>query len=191
MKTTYLKPFAIAATLAAAPFAYAEPVTGMEEPQADTEMEAKAEIQAGSLTTVIADSATFSILNKAIAAAGLAETLGSKDNYTIFAPTDEAFMKLPDGTLDQLLLPENKEKLRSLLLYHVISGKVMSTDLKDDMEVTTANGEMLEIDIDGDEVKANDAKVFSVDVPATNGVMHSVGEVIVPESLDEFADLED
>eukprot|EP00903_Cladosiphon_okamuranus_P003774 g3772.t1 len=163
-----------------------------EEVQAETKMEMEApKINEGSLTTVISDSATFATLTAALKAAGLDTVLGGNDNYTIFAPTDEAFGKLPEGTLNKLLMPANKEKLRSLLLYHVIPGKVLSSDLKDDMEVTTANGELLEIDIDGDEIKAEDAKVFSTDTMAKNGVMHSVGEVIVPESLDEFAGLED
>ncbi|WP_411826017.1 fasciclin domain-containing protein [Luteolibacter sp. AS25] len=171
------------------------PILAMEEemqPETKMEMEIEApKINEGSLTAVISDSATFATLTAALKAAGLDTVLGGNDNYTIFAPTDEAFGKLPAGTLDKLLMPANKEKLRSLLLYHVIPGKVFSTDLKDDMEVTTANGELLEIDIDGDEVKAEDAMVYSTDTMATNGVMHSVGEVIVPESLDGFAGLDD
>lgn len=159
----------------------------------EKKMEDKAmpEIMKGSLTTVIGDSATFSTLAAALKATGLDVTLGGKENYTIFAPTDEAFAKLNEKTLAKLMLPENKEKLRSLLLYHVVPGKVMAADLKDDMEVKTANGEKVKIDINGDEVKVNDSKVFSTDTPATNGVMHSVGEVIVPKSLDKFAGLED
>jgi len=193
MKTKQLTPIAVAALLAAiTPYSIAEDEASEKETD-KKKMEEKAmpEIMAGSLTTVISDSATFSTLTAALKATGLDATLGGKDNFTIFAPTDEAFQKLTEGTLDKLMLPQNKEKLRSLLLYHVVAGKVMAADLKDDMEVTTMNGEKLKIDIDGDEVKANDAKVFSTDAAATNGVMHGVGEVIVPKSLDEFADLED
>ncbi len=151
-----------------------------------------AAIEKGSLTTVIHDSKTFSILTKALKAAGLDQTLGQKGTYTIFAPTDEAFQKLDAGTLDKLLLPENKEKLRSLLLYHVVAGKVMAADLKDG-EVKTMNGEKIEVDVDdnGKDVEIDDAKVFSTDVPATNGVMHSIGSVLVPDSLDGFAGLDD
>lgn len=150
----------------------------------------RATAQSGSLTSVLADSATFSTLTKAIKAAGLDATLGSTDEFTIFAPTDEAFGKLPTGTLDKLMLPENKEKLRMLLLYHVVAGKVMAADLTDG-DVKTANGEKLDIDVSDDKVEVNGAQVFSADVSATNGVLHSIGEVLVPKSLDEFADLED
>ncbi len=147
-------------------------------------------IAPGSLTDTIRDSVTFSILTKALKASGLDITLSEKGAYTIFAPTDEAFTKLPEGTLDKLLLPENKEKLRSLLLHHVVAGKLMVADLKDG-ELKTMNGEKLEIDVEGSEIEVGDTKIFGSEVVATNGVMHSVGEVIVPESLDEFAGLED
>ncbi|RYD65481.1 MAG: fasciclin domain-containing protein [Verrucomicrobiaceae bacterium] len=146
-------------------------------------------VETGTLADLIADSATFSILTTAIKAAGLEEVLGAKGTYTIFAPTDEAFGKLPKGTLEKLMLPENKEKLRSLLLYHVIPGNVLSIDLKDG-QVTTANAEKVEIDVDGDTIKVDDSKVYSVDVMASNGVMHSIGTVIVPKTLDGFVGLE-
>lgn len=144
----------------------------------------------GTLTTVIADSVTFSTLTKALEAAELDVTLGSNDHYTIFAPTDEAFGKLPEGTLTKLMLPENKEKLRMLLLYHVVAGKVLAADLTDG-EVKTANGEKLNVDVSDDKIEVNGAEVFSADVSATNGIMHSIGKVLVPKSLDEFANLED
>lgn len=149
-------------------------------------------IEKGSLTTVVQDSVTFSILAKALKAAELDLTLGAKgSSYTLFAPTDEAFGKLPKGTLDKLLLPENKEKLRNLLLYHVVPGSFPSTSLKEG-ELKTMNGEKLKIDIDdgGKEIEVNDAKVFSENTPATNGVMHAIGEVLVPKTLDGFAKLD-
>lgn len=146
-------------------------------------------IEKGSLTAMIKDSVTFSILTKALAAAGLDETLGNKGEFTIFAPTDEAFGKLPAGVLAKLLLPENKEKLRSLLLYHVIAGKVLSTDLKDG-EVKTMNGEKFKIDVTSEKIEVDGAKVFSADVMANNGVMHTIGTVIIPKSLDDFAGLD-
>jgi uncharacterized surface protein with fasciclin (FAS1) repeats len=148
-------------------------------------------IEKGSLTTVIEQSVTFSILSKALKAAELDVTLGTKGTtYTIFAPTDEAFGKLPKGTLEKLMLPANKEKLRSLLLYHVVPGLVTTAELKDG-DVTTMNGEKIKVDVDGKTIKVNDSKVYSSDTLATNGVMHSVGEVIVPKSLDGFAKLDD
>lgn len=142
----------------------------------------------GSLTTVIADSASFSTLTKALKATGLDATLGNKDEFTVFAPTDEAFGKLPSGTLTKLMLPENKEKLRMLLLYHVVAGKVHAADLTDG-EVKTVNGEKLEIEVSTDKIEVGGTKVSSSDVSATNGVMHSIGKVLVPESLEGFAGL--
>ena len=146
-------------------------------------------IMPGSLTTVIADSATFSTLTKALKAAELDLTLGGNDEFTIFAPTDEAFGKLPEATLTKLLLPENKEKLRMLLLYHVVAGKVLAADLTDG-DVKTVNGEKLEVDVSDDKIEVNGEKVFSADVRATNGVMHSVGVVLVPDSLEGFVGLD-
>jgi uncharacterized surface protein with fasciclin (FAS1) repeats len=145
----------------------------------------------GTIAAAINDGVTFSILSKALKAADLESTLGTKGSYTIFAPTDEAFMKLKEGTLDKLLLPENKEKLRSLLLYHVIPGQFTSSDLKDG-EVTTSNGEKVEIDVEaGGKIEVEDKKVAKADLVLSNGVMHSIGEVMVPKSLDGFADLDE
>lgn len=161
-----------------------------EEAAADkSKTEESAVVETGSLTAMIRDSKTFSILSKALVAAGLDGTLGTKGEYTIFAPTDDAFGKLPEGTLAKLLLPENKEKLRSLLLYHVVAGKVLSSDLKQG-EVKTMNAEKIEVDVDGTEIKIDGSKVFSADVTASNGVMHSIGTVLVPESLEDFAGLD-
>jgi uncharacterized surface protein with fasciclin (FAS1) repeats len=152
-------------------------------------LEEKAAVIPGTLTAVVADSATFAILTNALKAANLDLTLGGKDQFTIFAPTDDAFGKLPKETLAKLLLPENKEKLRMLLLYHVVAGKVLSTDLMDG-DVKTVNGEKLSIDVSVDKIEVNGAKFFSADVVAKNGVMHSIGEVLIPESLDGFVGLD-
>lgn len=155
-----------------------------------TTTEVKAIPEPGTIAAAVNDGATFSILSKAIKAAELEEILGTKGTYTVFAPTDEAFGKLKEGTLDKLLLPENKEKLRSLLLFHVIPGQFISSSLKDE-EVKTSNGEKLKIDVDGKAVKVNDAKVSQADVMVSNGVIHTVDMVLVPKSLDGFAGLED
>jgi uncharacterized surface protein with fasciclin (FAS1) repeats len=151
------------------------------ESQKSNEMK-KMPIVHGSLTAMIKDSVTFSILTKALAAAELDVILGNKGEFTIFAPTDDAFGKLPAGVLAKLLLPENKEQLRSLLLYHVVAGKVLSTDLKDG-EVKTMNGEKIKVEVKSDKIEINGAKVFGADVIANNGVMHSLGVVIIPETL--------
>ncbi|GAA5126556.1 fasciclin domain-containing protein [Luteolibacter yonseiensis] len=196
MKINQFTRFAVLCTLATAtPCAFAQDETATAEKTVKTEttIETKVEkgpvIEKGSLTNVINDSVTFSTLKKALVAAELDVTLGSKGAYTIFAPTDEAFDKLPAGLLGKLMLPENKEKLRSLLLYHVIAGNMPASTLKDG-DVKTMNGEKIKIDVDGDKIEVDEAKVFSADVPATNGVMHSVGKVLIPKSLKDFSPLD-
>ena len=146
-------------------------------------------VKQGSLTDLISDSVTFTTLKAALKASELDVTLGQKGVYTLFAPTDEAFDKLPAGTLGKLMLPENKEKLRSLLLYHVVPGQMLAVDLKEG-EVKTMNGETVKIEIGDSKVKISDAKVFSTDVMANNGVMHSIGSVMIPKSLAGFSGLD-
>lgn len=165
---------------AAVPAAFAQtPVA--EKPKSETSDIVKSE----SLTAMIGDSVTFSTLTKALKAAELDVVLGAKGEFTVFAPTDEAFGKLAPGALTKLMLPENKEKLRSLLLYHVVAGKVLAADLKDG-DVKTMNGEKVKIDVSSDKIEVDGSKVFSSDVIANNGVMHSIGEVLVPDTLKEF-----
>jgi uncharacterized surface protein with fasciclin (FAS1) repeats len=183
MKTNHLAIvlFSMAASI---PAAYSQDAVA-EKPK----MELKDTVQPGSLTATIADSATFSTLTKALKAAELDVVLGDKGEYTIFAPTDEAFGKLPAETLTKLMLPENKEKLRSLLLYHVVAGRMLAADLKDG-DVKTMNGEKVKVDVDGKKIELDESKVFSADVTASNGVMHSLGKVLVPKSLEDFAGLD-
>jgi uncharacterized surface protein with fasciclin (FAS1) repeats len=184
MKTKYLTQTVLLISMAAL-----NPAATAQNDTADkTVIQEKAAVQPGSLTTVIADSATFSTLTKALKAAGLDTTLGGKDEFTVFAPTDEAFGKLPAETLIKLMLPENKEKLRMLLLYHVVAGRVLAADLTDG-DVKTVNGAKLKIDVSAEKIEVDGAKVFSADVSAINGVMHSIGKVLVPKSLDGFAGL--
>jgi uncharacterized surface protein with fasciclin (FAS1) repeats len=186
MKTKELTRLALLLAIAPlSPVAFAE-----EKEAAKPATEEKVATDAGSITASLRDSATFSILTKALKAAGLDGTLGSKGSYTVFAPTDEAFSKLKEGTLDKLLLPENKEKLRSLLMYHVLQGNFMSSDLKEG-EVQTANGEKAEIDIDGATIEIEDSKVAKADLVLNNGVIHSIDQVLVPKSLDGFLGLDE
>jgi uncharacterized surface protein with fasciclin (FAS1) repeats len=181
MKTKKQVQILLLITMAAAvPTALAETPAG-EKPKTEGKVAAKP----GTLTAMIEDSVTFSTLAKALKAAELDVTLGAKGEFTIFAPTDDAFGKLPPEVLTKLLLPENKEKLRSLLLYHVVAGKVLAADLKDG-DVKTMNGEKVKIDVESDKIEVDGSKVFSSDVMATNGVMHTIGEVLVPEPLKEF-----
>ncbi|MCX7565574.1 fasciclin domain-containing protein [Sulfitobacter sp. F26169L] len=123
----------------------------------------------------------FGTLLAAAEAAGLVETLKSEGPFTVFAPTDAAFAALPEGTVEDLLKPENKEMLTSILTYHVIAGKVMSTDLTDDMEAATVNGDTVMIDLDNG-VMVDDATVTTADIEATNGVIHVIDKVIMPDS---------
>jgi len=185
MKTRHLKHAIIAITIAASTPALVAEETPTETPKAvENEM-----VQPGSLTAIISDSATFSTLSKALEAAGLDMVLGNKGEFTIFAPTDEAFGKLDAEVLTKLMLPENKEKLRSLLLYHVVAGRMMAADLQEG-DLKTMNGEKIKLDVKSDEIEVDGEKVFSSDVQANNGVMHSLGVVLVPKGLDGFAGLD-
>ena len=138
---------------------------------------------AGGTTKDIVDTAAgtdgFSTLVAAVQAAGLVDTLKGDGPFTVFAPTDEAFAALPAGTVESLLLPENKEKLISILTYHVVPGKVMSTDLVDDMTAATVQGTDIMIDLDNG-VMINDASVAAADIVTSNGVIHVIDKVILP-----------
>ena len=122
---------------------------------------------------------SFKTLVAAVTAAGLVETLKGEGPFTVFAPTDEAFAALPAGTVEDLLKPENKDKLVAILTYHVVPGKVMSTDLKDDTMAKTVQGGEVKIDLDNGAM-INDAKVVTADVAADNGVIHVIDKVIIP-----------
>lgn len=123
---------------------------------------------------------SFGTLLAAAEAAGLVETLKGEGPFTVFAPTDDAFAALPEGTVASLLLPENKDQLVSILTYHVVPGKVMSTDLVDDMEASTVQGGTLTIDLDNG-VMVEAATVTAADIEASNGVIHVIDMVILPE----------
>ncbi|MCY7348348.1 MAG: fasciclin domain-containing protein [Pyrinomonadaceae bacterium] len=128
-------------------------------------------IEAGSFKTLVA----------AVTAAGLVETLSGTGPFTVFAPTDEAFAKIPAETLTDLLKPENKEKLAGILTYHVVSGKVMAADAAKLTEAATVNGQKIKIDATNG-VKINDATVTTADVEASNGVIHIIDTVLMPSA---------
>ena len=115
----------------------------------------------------------------AIDAAGLTDTLMNGGPFTVFAPTNEAFAELPEGTLDNLLKPENKDKLVAILTYHVVPGKVMAVDVVKLNSATTVNGQDIIIDT-GDGVKVDDANVIRTDILAKNGVIHTIDKVMLP-----------
>jgi uncharacterized surface protein with fasciclin (FAS1) repeats len=125
----------------------------------------------------------LSTLVTAVKAGGLVETLQGDGPFTVFAPTNEAFAALPDGVLDMLLKPENKEQLVAVLTYHVVAGKVMSGDLKDGMQAKTVEGNKVSVDINYGTVKIDNAKVAMADIEASNGVVHVIDTVILPPSI--------
>ncbi len=121
----------------------------------------------------------FNTLAAALTAADLVDTLKGEGPFTVFAPTDAAFAALPEGTVETLLKPENKDQLVAVLTYHVLPGKVMATDLVDDMKAATVQGGEVTIDLDNGAM-VNDAKVTTVDIAASNGVIHVIDKVILP-----------
>jgi len=126
------------------------------------------------------DAGNFTTLAAALEAAGLVETLKGDGPFTVFAPTDEAFAQLPEGTLDSLLKPENKDQLSSILTYHVVPGKVMAADIAGKtLNVDTVQGAAIAVD-GTDGVMINGAQVTTADIEASNGVIHVINKVILP-----------
>jgi uncharacterized surface protein with fasciclin (FAS1) repeats len=139
--------------------------------------------QGKNLFALAESNSSFTTLTKALKAAGLTEALQGKDNLTIFAPTDAAFAKLPQDAVRDLLKPENKEVLLKLLTYHVVRGRVLSTDLKSG-EVKSLEGGTINIKVDpATGVTVNDAKVIQADITGSNGVIHAIDQVILPPDL--------
>jgi uncharacterized surface protein with fasciclin (FAS1) repeats len=122
---------------------------------------------------------SFKTLAAALKAAGLVETLQGEGPFTVFAPTDEAFAKLPAGTVESLLKPENKAKLVGILTYHVVPGKVRAADVVKLNSAKTVQGGMLAIDA-ADGVKVNDSRVLKTDIECANGVIHVIDTVLLP-----------
>ena len=123
----------------------------------------------------------FKTLAAALKAADLVETLKGEGPFTVFAPTDEAFAKLPEGTLADLLKPENKAKLKSILTYHVVPGKVMAADVVKLSKAKTIQGSEVTIKVDGDKVMVDNAHVTKTDIECGNGVIHVIDAVILPK----------
>lgn len=123
----------------------------------------------------------FKTLTKLLYAAGLVETLKGKGPFTVFAPTDEAFAKLPKETLENLQMPENKEKLKAILTYHVAPGMMMASDVAKAKTIKTVNGKEITVTMKDMEVFVDGAKVATPDVMASNGVIHVIDKVIMPK----------
>jgi uncharacterized surface protein with fasciclin (FAS1) repeats len=165
------------------PTAMAEPTVTPEPTAAPTE-----EPASQTIVEIAAEDGRFTTLVAAVEAAGLAETLSAEGPFSVFAPTDEAFAALPEGTLDSLLQPENKQQLTDILLYHVIPGRVMAEDaiaLDGQMADTALEGKQVAISVEMDSVYLNEnAKVIMTDIEASNGVIHVIDSVILPPSDD-------
>ncbi len=137
--------------------------------------------QAKDIVDTAVSAGQFNTLVAAVKAAGLVETLKGDGPFTVFAPTDEAFAKLPDGTVESLLKPENKDKLVAVLTYHVVPGKIMSADIAGKTaQVDTVQGSKLDVDAT-DGVKVDQATVVAADVEASNGVIHVIDQVVLPK----------
>jgi uncharacterized surface protein with fasciclin (FAS1) repeats len=133
------------------------------------------------LVSVASGADNFKTLVAAFKAAGLVETLQGKGPFTVFAPTDAAFAKLPAGTVENLLKPENRDKLVAILTYHVVPGKVLAADVKT-MEAKTVQGQSLNLVVSDAGVTVDNAKVVKTDVMAENGVLHVIDTVIIPKA---------
>ena len=141
---------------------------------------AHAEPKSQDIVAVASKNGSFKTLVAALKAAGLVETLQGTGPFTVFAPTDEAFGKLPHGTVEDLLKPENKAKLVAVLTYHVVAGKVMAADVKT-LKAKTVNGQSLDVKVTDGHVTVDNAKVVKTDVAASNGVIHVIDTVVLPK----------
>ncbi|MDJ0644609.1 MAG: fasciclin domain-containing protein [Flavobacteriaceae bacterium] len=163
-----------------------------ETPKTEETAQAEEAKGPGNIVEVAVGNADFSTLVAAVKAAGLVETLSGEGPFTVFAPTNAAFGKLPEGTVESLLKPESKDALTGILTYHVVSGKFKAADvvqaIKDNngsFTVATVQGGSLTASIDGDSViltdsKGNKSKVVITDVGASNGVIHAIDTVVMP-----------
>ena len=146
---------------------------------ATTALSAPAFAQDMNIVETAVDAGSFTTLVAAVEAAGLVDTLSGEGPFTVFAPTDDAFAALPEGTVESLLMEENRDQLVSILTYHVVPGAVMSGDLSDGMTAATVEGSDITVSL-GDDVMINDATVATADIEASNGVIHVIDSVIMP-----------
>ncbi|MEM6736971.1 MAG: fasciclin domain-containing protein [Bacteroidota bacterium] len=143
----------------------------------------KVQAQEKNIVELAVGTESLSTLVTAVKAAGLVETLSGEGPFTVFAPTNDAFSNLPDGVLDMLLKPENKDKLTAVLTYHVLGSKVMSADLEEGMKAGTVQGDEILVSLESG-AQINDASVASADIVASNGVVHVIDKVILPPSME-------
>ncbi|MFO0821013.1 MAG: fasciclin domain-containing protein [Pirellulales bacterium] len=140
------------------------------------------ESNAKDIVTTAVEAGSFKTLAAALQAAGLVDALKSPGPFTVFAPTDEAFAKLPAGTVETLLKPENKRQLVAILTYHVVPGKVLAADVVKLKAAATVNGQRVDVKVDGNAVSIDDARVVKTDIACANGVIHVIDKVILPSS---------
>lgn len=132
------------------------------------------------IVDIAASNDDFSTLVAAVSAAGLVDTLKSDGPFTVFAPTNAAFAALPEGTVESLLKPENKDQLTAILTYHVVAGKVLAADVANLDRATTVNGKDVHISVKNGGVKVNKANVVATDIVGSNGVIHVIDRVLLP-----------
>ncbi|WP_409439797.1 fasciclin domain-containing protein [Psychromonas sp. GE-S-Ul-11] len=133
------------------------------------------------IVEVASENGSFTTLVAAVKAAGLVDTLKGEGPFTVFAPTDDAFSKLPEGTVEMLLKPENKDKLVAVLTYHVVPGKVTASEVVKIDSAKTVQGQSVMIKVNDDKVMVNNAHVVIADVEASNGIIHAVDTVLMPK----------
>ncbi len=139
-----------------------------------------AKAKTGDVVDVAVSAGQFNTLAAALDAAGLVGTLKGDGPFTVFAPTDEAFAKLPEGTVETLLKPENRDQLVAILTYHVVPGKVLAADVVNLSQATTVNGAQVSIQVSDGQVRIDEATVVKTDIAASNGVIHVIDTVILP-----------
>ncbi len=132
------------------------------------------------IVDIAASAGSFETLVAAVKAAGLVETLKGEGPFTVFAPTDEAFAKLPEGTVAELLKPENRAKLQAVLTYHVVPGKVLAKDVVKLESAKTAQGQSVKISLKDGQPMVDNARIIKTDIMASNGVIHVIDTVILP-----------
>ncbi len=147
---------------------------------ATAQMAGHQETMSNDIVDVAAEAGTFNTLIAAAQAADLVDALKGDGPLTVFAPTDDAFAQLPEGTVETLLKPENKEKLQAVLLYHVVAGKIMSDQVVDLTSAESLQGDTIDISVKMGKVYVDDAQVIAADVEASNGVIHVIDAVILP-----------
>lgn len=142
---------------------------------------AKKDKAAGDIVDTAVSAGMFNTLVAAVQAGDLVETLKSEGPFTVIAPTDEAFAKLPEGTVESLLLPENKDQLVKILTFHVIPGDVKAAQALDSGSAETVEGGVLQFSVDGEQPQVNGINIIKTDIETTNGTIHVIDEVLLPE----------